>query len=132
MTVRIYTASKLYMADAWKTLREQCIDVEFTARWPDSPDLEKERLNKLGADDYERAWIEDHIDVSRADVVLCYGAAEDVLCGALIEAGMALGMGKTVICVGSSKSFGTWIHHENVYRAKTVMEAIELAKTLFN
>lgn len=125
--LRIYTASKLYMADAWKRLREQVVDVKFTARWPDQVHLEHGAQSSTV---YERVWLEDHMDVAKADVVICYGSAEDILVGALIECGIAIGLDKTVIIVGDSKSFGTWQHHKNVYRAKTIMDAVDLAKEL--
>lgn len=130
MTVRIYTASKLYMWEAWRELRTQQIDVEFTARWVDMAHVEVDNPNQTSKF-FENCWQIDLADVERADVVLCYGASEDILVGALIEAGAALGMGKIVICVGGTKSFGTWKHHPSVYMEPTVMKAIDLAKRLF-
>lgn len=131
MTVRVYTASKLYMYEAWQELRVQQVDVEFTARWIDQAEKELGDARSLSASFYEQCWIEDEADVRRADVVLVYGATDDMLVGALVEAGMGIALEKTVICVGNAKGFGTWVHHPNVYRAKTVIEALELAKKLF-
>lgn len=117
------------MAEAWKELRVQQIDVEFTSSWPDVADQEIHGTATPKV--YEEAWVRNVLDVRQCDAVLVYGGAEDILCGALVEAGVALGLGKTVICVGSSRSFGTWQYHPNVFIAKTVIEAINLAKKLF-
>jgi hypothetical protein len=110
--IRVYTASKLHHRHRWISLRSQWPDVTFTARWPD---LEKDNPPSEG--EARRNWLKDEEDVRRADVVLVYAEAGDHLRGALIEAGMALALGKIVLVVGDHPDFGTWQHHPGVMHA---------------
>lgn len=128
MTTRIYLASKLYMAEAWRELRLQQVDLEFTSSWIDLAQIELD--GKATPEILSAAWHRNVLDVAKADALIVYAGAEDVLVGGLIEAGVGIGLGKTVICTGTSKSFGTWIQHDAVYKTKTVMEAIALARKL--
>lgn len=128
MTTRVYLASKLYMAEAWREFRSQQIDIEFTSSWIDN--IEVELRGEATPQIYEDAWERNVLDVKRADAVLAYADRDDILCGGLVEIGIAIGLDKTVVCVGSSKSFGTWEHHPNVYRAKTCLEALNLIRKL--
>lgn len=128
MTTRVYLASKLYMAEAWRELRLQQIDIEITSSWIDHIQVELD--GKATPEILEKAWGRNKADVRRADVVLVYGAAEDDLRGALVEVGIGMGLDKTIICVGSSKSFGTWVHYDDAYKSKTIIEALELARRL--
>lgn len=124
--IKVYTASKLCHASLWKELRDDWTEIEFTARWPihymsgDNPRWpEDPNFGSI-------FWRHDVEDVTRADVVLCYGGADEILRGALVEAGIALGQGKRVICVGHSHSFGTWQYHDNVHWVATLLEARSL------
>ena len=128
MALRVYLASKLYMAEAWRELRSQQIDIVITSSWIDS--IQSELEGKATPEIFEKGWARNKLDVQKCDVVLVYGAAGDDLRGALVEVGMGIGLDKTIICVGNSRSFGTWIHYEDAYKAKTISEALELAKTL--
>lgn len=110
--IRVYTASKLQHRQRWKSLRSQWPGVTFTARWPDfekdKPDSNEEARNN---------WLKDEEDVRRADVVLVYAEEGEHLRGALVEAGMAIALGKTVLVVGDHPDFGTWQHHPKVIHA---------------
>lgn len=124
--IKIYTASTLKHAPLWVALRDQWPEIEFTARWPvdhmvgDKPKwAEDEPFARI-------FWQHDLADVTAADLVLCYGDADEKLQGALVEAGMALGQGKQVICVGHSPSFGTWQFHPNVFCVDDLIAARNL------
>jgi hypothetical protein len=55
--------------------------------------------------------------------VLVYAEDGEHLRGALIEAGMAIALGKRVIVVGDHPDFGTWQHHPNVAYATDLSHA---------
>lgn len=113
MTIRIYTASKLRHAPLWRGLIEEWPEIEFTARWP---------VKHVGTvpDDpsYARVfWEHDLEDVSKSDGVLLYAEDSDKLRGGLVEAGMAIALGKFVIVVGKHFDYGTWQYHPLVHRS---------------
>ncbi len=120
----VYTASKLRHATMWRELRTLRPDIHFTARWPD--------IEGLVPDTPEHAatfWTHDVADVRRADAVLLYAEAGEHLRGGLVEAGVALGLGKQVVVVGGDHpDFGTWAHHPLVQRARDVEHALQLIK----
>lgn len=122
--IKVYTASKLYHAEMWRTLH---IDgVEFTARWP--------RLHVGTVPDDARYakifWMHDEEDVRASDVVLVYAEPKDKLRGALVEAGMAIALGKDVIVVGEHDDFGTWQYHPLVHKAKDMKQVTLLLRCL--
>lgn len=113
-----YTASQMKHRGKWLSLRRD-EQVEWTAHWPDI-DVEDTPDNSAWF------WRIDHNNVAISDFVLVYAEEGDVLRGALIEAGIAIGMGKTVIVVGSHFCYGTWQYHPAVIRTPTLDSAIEL------
>lgn len=129
--IAVYTASKLYYADQWRTLRTDWPEVHFTARWP-WQHINDDGTPKWPSDAAHGAifWEHDFQDIQRASVVLCYAEPEDILRGALVEAGMALGQGKLVITVGTNESFGTWQYHSRVLRVKDLSSARTLLRLL--
>lgn len=58
-------------------------------------------------------WITNYREVSEAKALVVYVEKRDVLRGALVEAGIALGQHKPVILVGDPHhpSFGSWQYH---------------------
>lgn len=110
---QVYTASKLRHAPLWLKLKQEYYgQYEFTSRWifiagmvPESPDNAKV------------FWIRDYEDVKRSTHVLVYAEGEENLRGALVEAGMGIALGKTVIVVGDSREYGSWQFHPSVLRA---------------
>lgn len=127
----VYTASNLTHAMLWRALRAEWSEVNFCARWP------WQHINDDGTAKWpdDKAfgsvfWEHDFQDVQRSNVVLCYAEPQDVLRGALVEAGMALGMGKLVITVGSNESFGTWQHHSRVLQVKDLSSARTLLRLM--
>lgn len=120
---RVYTASKLSRAQQWIDLRKQRPDIIWTARWPDL-------VGKVDNDTPENCrlfWLHDVADIRRADVVLVMASEGQNLVGALVEAGVALGLGKHVIVVAVSdtKCYGTWQYHPLVSRVNTLEEALD-------
>jgi nucleoside 2-deoxyribosyltransferase len=124
--MKVYTASKLSEASRWQRLAEEWPEVEFVARWPFKhvgvvPDTET--FAKV-------FWKHDLEDVTRADVVLVYAALDHKLRGALVEAGMAIALGRCVIVVGDHPDYSTWQYHPLVYRAADLDEARALLATM--
>lgn len=120
--IKIYTASKLKEGPRWRRLAEDWPEVEVVARWPF---LHVTDDGAPGWPDNCAAhgsifWQHDHEDVARSDVVLVYGANDDTLRGALVEAGMGIALGKTVIVVGDNEGYGTWKFHPQVKRVLTL------------
>lgn len=125
MGLKVYTASKLNHAGRWLKLVDEWVEIDFVARWPslvgtipDEPHFAKV------------FWQQDIEDVMASDIVLVYGEPGDVLRGALVEAGVALGAGKSVIVVGDNPFYGTWQHHPNVYRVPDLEHARTLLKCM--
>jgi hypothetical protein len=127
--LKVYTASKLSHASRWVVLAHELAPygVTITSRWikyshalGDRP-YESEAV--LDGETMRQCWIEDHEDVSRADVVLVYGEPGENLRGALVEAGMGIALGKTVLVVGENENFGTWHHHPRCKRLETLEDA---------
>lgn len=122
MGIKVYTASKLSEANRWRELAKEWQEIEFVARWPFKhvgtvPD------HAIFAKIF---WQHDLEDVSSSDVVLIYAEPEHKLRGALVEAGMAIALGRKVIVVGDHPDFGTWQHHPLVH----IVEDLEQARIL--
>lgn len=131
--MKVYTASKLKEGPRWRRLAAEWPEVEFVARWPFM------HVTDDGApgwpDDCAAHgsifWQHDHEDVARADVVLLFAAdPSDVLRGGLVEAGMAIALGKTVIVVGENPGYGTWQFHQQVKRVPTLDAARSLLRLM--
>lgn len=118
--MKVYVASKLNHAEMWKNYRANWApEIEVISTWIDNYDPDDLGVNT----EFAAGWSQNLIEVRSCDVVLCYGERSDQLRGALVEAGAALGLGKPVIGVGDSESFGTWKHHPNVYWFPTMIGA---------
>jgi hypothetical protein len=115
--IRLYTASKMTHAAMWRQLRLVYTNIHFTARWPY---LETEIPST--PEHAKIFWQDDLLDVSVADAVLCYAEEGEHLRGALVEAGIALGLGKKVIVVGDHPDYGTWQYHPKVIRSNRRFE----------
>lgn len=121
--VAIYGASKLKHAEMWLDLRIEFPWIDWTARWPDIVGKWEDT-----SDNAQCFWQVDFEDVAKADYVFCYGQLTDHLRGALVEAGIALGLGRWVIVIGQSPDFGTWQYHPHVLRCNDMAEAIRMAE----
>ena len=119
---KIYTASKLHHATLWRSLREDpdWDFADFTARWVDfAEELEHDQLT---ADLFREAWIHDVNDIKISDFVLLYAGGELGLKGALVEVGVGLGIGLTIVTVGLPPDH-TWSYHPLVRSFPSLREA---------
>lgn len=128
--IKVYTASCLNQAALWRDLVKTWPEIEWTARWPHSHIIgEVQGLCPAHASVF---WEQDYDDVERSNVVLVYGAHDDSrhLRGALVEAGMGIALGKTVIVVGDHVSYSTWQFHPQVKRVRHLNDARSLLALL--
>lgn len=113
---KVYTASKLWHAPMWRSLRANNPQIEFTARWIEH---EEEMERNAGPAEFGHYWTMDIQDVQRSDFCLCYfGSWEgkpDELKGALVEAGAMLGCGGIVLAVNAPTTH-SWSYHPRVVR----------------
>lgn len=122
--IRVYTASKLTTAPYWRELEKQWPFVIFHARWLRHAEFGTPDTAEHAA----RFWQEDLEDAALAEVVLVYGKPGEHLRGALVEAGIALAAGVTVVVVGNHPDYGTWQYHPKVVRAADMEEAGEFLR----
>lgn len=119
---KVYTASKIPRHTLWKELKASPSwdHVDWTARWVHMVDEERETTPAL----FAHFWTIDMQDVRRSDFVLLY-AAEDAqeLRGGLVEAGMGLAFGKTVLAIDLPLTH-SWSHHPLVVR----LSSLDLAR----
>ena len=112
----------------WPNLRDEQHYL-ITSSWIDEAGVgETDSLSEL--------WERIGKEIARSSRLLLYAESDDFpLKGALIEAGLALGMGKPVIvCLPnveldplSCRPIGSWINHPLVTRCDDLQEAIDLA-----
>lgn len=109
--MKVYVGSILQHADMWKELRELWApEIEITSRWIDFPNI-KAGDRHATILQFQKGWIENLEDIRNSNAMICYGEPTETLRGALVEAGMALGLGKPVLCVGNNSFFGSWQYH---------------------
>lgn len=122
--MKVYIASKLHHAVRWKKLRIQWApQIDLHARWFDQAHIEQNE--KPSKEDFKIFWQVDAEDVANSDALIIYGEKDEVLRGALIEAGIAIANNILVLTVGDG-NFGTWRNHPCVVEAVT----LEYAKTM--
>lgn len=118
--MKIYTASKVRHAHLWLELRRQGYRV--TSTWIDEAVEGQTASHRELAERCLR-------EVSKSDAVLLYCEAEDILGGALMEAGAALVLGKPVVCVcvGESESISrVFKAHPRWRSASSIEQALAL------
>jgi hypothetical protein len=114
----IYVASKAFRGPMWRALRENGLPICST--WID----ESEPGQTF---DWEDLWLRCLREASEADTLVLYWEAGEVLKGALVEVGIALGHGIPIIWVGPELSV---CHHPSVIRASSLKDGIDLAREL--
>lgn len=124
--IKVYTASKLSEASRWRTMEKEWPEIEWVARWP---------FKHVGtvpdSSVYAKVfWEQDLEDIKRADVILVYAETHHKLRGALVEAGMAIALGKRVIVCGEHDDYSTWQHHPQVNIVKDLTEALNLLRVM--
>jgi hypothetical protein len=119
---KVYFASKMHHAVKWKGFYDHP-DIHVVSRWPFL-----ETFVEPTPANAKKFWLDDHADVTRADVVIVYAEEGEHLRGALIEAGIGIALGKRIIVVGDHPDYGTWQHHPQVQRAISLENALALVK----
>jgi len=129
MPISVYVASRASVPERgqmWRDIREQGI-VNVTSTW-----IDEDGLGETA--DMGELWWRISEEIARSDKLVLYAESDDFpLKGALIEAGMALGMGKrVVVCLPgvpvfepSFRPIGSWINHPLVTRIDDVLRAIQ-------
>lgn len=124
---QIYVASRASIperAALWRAYRKR--GVLITSTWIDE-------AGENQTEDLGELWTRIVGEVSRADRVVLYAESEDFpLKGALIEVGIALGLGKPItICLPdvelhprSCRPIGSWVHHPQVVRCDNIDQAM--------
>lgn len=138
MSLSFYTAGKIWHAPKFRRLRDE-LKLPVRARWIDleqDSDIVANRKNEL--------WQQCYEDVRDSDFVLLYSEdmAEEQR-GALVEVGMAYGMGKPVYAIGKCNSIcpngisdvafthhhlWTWLQAENLTKGAFYALASELGR----
>lgn len=116
----IYIASKTIHAGRWRQLRDRGA-VNIISTWIDEAGVGE----SSDLPDLARRCIEESV---MADGFILYCEPDDVLKGALIEAGARLAFGKWVFSVGDCPSLSSaLVQHLNWRRCGSIAEAIEAA-----
>lgn len=121
--LKLYTASTLDRAQFWRDLALDWPEIEFCASW-----FRQDFFAESEPGACRKGWLRDMRDVSQCDVLMVYGAHGKTLRGALVEAGVALALGKPVIVMGDHESYGTWQFHPGVVRLGSFVQAREWLK----
>lgn len=127
--VSCYTASKLIHAPKLLALRQEWPRIYFTARWVAGASSSVESARPAAH------WLIDNADdIIRSDTFLLYAEPEDVLKGAVWEAGIAWANGKDIWLVGDNPSYSKWKFAPRIHRAPTLERALgEInARTLYS
>ncbi len=115
----IYPASKTKHLDTWAALRAAGVNIR--AGWIDAD------FNVAGdepsPDDWRDHWEMCVKQASAADIVLLYAREDERQMGALLEAGAALGAGKTVYLVAPWSGW-SFQHHPRVRCFDTLEAAV--------
>lgn len=132
-TPRIYVASRASIsgrAEMWKELRDEK-GWNIISTWIDeSGPGQTECMTEL--------WQRITTEVSSCDsLILYFGQNDRLLKGALVEAGMALSLGKHVFVVFEERAemkaiLGSWLAHPNVIVSASLFLAHAKAKQLYS
>jgi hypothetical protein len=126
----IYVASRASLPERpamWRRLRDD-EGFDIVSTWIDE-------AGEGETEDFADLWDRISCEIAMADKVVLYAESCDFpLKGALIEAGIAIGMGKPVIvCLPgvqldgrSSRPIGSWVSHPLVLRIDDLTEAMRL------
>lgn len=110
---RLYTASKVYLAPMWRSLRRRYRhDFHFISTWIN------EDISPLDDADEQKCrdgWTRNIEESADCDVLICAALPGHELSGTLVEIGSALGSDRAaVFLVGECERFATWRHHPRV------------------
>lgn len=116
----IYFASKVKWAHKWRALREAGIPINST--WID----EVRNKQSLSLPDL---WTRCVNEAKSAKAVILFVETGEILKGALVEVGAALGNGVRVLVVGEVD--GSWVNHPLCTKCGSVNDALELVRFIF-
>lgn len=122
--MRIYTASVLAHYSMWIGLRSNPDWKKFTwsASWPEAYAKDKVETREKAV----KFWAQDIKEVLSSNAVLIYAERDDILRGAICEAGAALGQGIDVLIIGDCSSLSTWQYHPLVTKVPNFPEALDV------
>lgn len=127
----VYVASTIFHIGMWKDLRRKWRPqgVQITSTWIDKIDPVHGDSNVTPLA-FAGHWIENYREITAAKAVLIYATGKDLLRGALIEAGIAMGQHKAVICVGDidHPGWSSWQYHPLVHFAHTPDAALQVLR----
>lgn len=124
----IYVASRASIparSEMWRNLRDD-YGWQITSTWIDE-------AGEGETADFTELWDRIMLEITAARKVVLYAQKDDFpLKGAILEAGIALGMGKPVICClpgvklegRTFRPLGSWIKHRNVIRCDWLPDAM--------
>lgn len=129
MPYKYYVASRASIPERsamWRRLRSEGLDI--TSTWIDE-------AKEGQTHDFGDLWTRIIAEISNADALILYAESEDFpLKGALIEAGVAIALGKKVYAVlpgvrlegRTLRPVGSWLAHPLVKRCDAITEVIFL------
>lgn len=120
--MKVYTASKSRHGPHWLSLRVwgKPLGIHVNATWIDE--------HEVGATvDFADLWRRCTAEPAEADVLLLYREPGELLKDALVELGVAVGLGKRVLLVGDFDGVGSWTalgfpHVDTLDEARDVLE----------
>ena len=122
--VKVYMASKMGHAEKWRDLYSHHPEIHIVNGW-----CFLEPFIEPTPDNARKFWQDDFDDISRCDVLILYAEKDEHLRGGLVEAGIALGLGKIVMVIGEHADYGTWQHHPSVWKSSSIEGALESLRT---
>lgn len=136
--IKFYTAGKIWHAPKFQNLRD-VLGMPVQARW-----IDLENGSDFVENKKDELWKQCYEDIRDSDFVLLYSEDfEEEQRGALVEIGMAYGLGKSVYAVGKSKSIAPnnisdvafthyykwkWLDTKDLVRGANLAMASELMK----
>ena len=140
MSLSFYCASKVWHADKFKFLRDT-VGMNVRARW-----IDLTQDSDIVTNHKDQLWQQCYEDVRDSDFVLLYSQEQsEEQRGALVEVGMAFGMGKRVYAVGSCNStkpnaisdvafthhhLWTWLDTTNLVKGANYALGLETARNM--
>lgn len=97
-------------------LKSKIKDIEFTSVWHDAK--QDIRLQRLVAGDKKKIANRNYDQISACDILILVSDLDHVPGGKFVEAGIALGMGKSVLAVGYREN--TLLYHDQVVECETL------------
>jgi len=140
MSLSFYCAGKIWLAPKFQMLRD-VVGLPVRARW-----IDLEQDSDIVANRKGDLWQQCYEDVRDSDFLLLYSEQQnEEQRGALVEVGMAYGMGKRVYAIGSCNStkpneisdvafthhhLWTWLDTDNLVKGAYYAMGLEIARNM--